>query len=148
MNVLVNQYMLIFSIKNNKGNLINYAIIYIMEILNGITSFLKTYGPIGIIIHITISLISLTIIYLLLTYGIELKSNLKSIGIDLDKYSWTQTAGELALAFAIYKIISPLRYGLVILLVPLVKRLIQGKEKDEVTLDSENTESEPLNKDN
>lgn len=119
-----------------------------MEILKAITGFIKKYGPIGILIHIIISLFFLTTIYILLSYGIDLKTHLKSLGVNLDKYSWTQTAGKLALAFVIYKIISPLRYGLLILVVPIVKRMIQRNEKEEVTLDNENSENEPLNKEN
>lgn len=114
-----------------------------MEILNKITNFFKKYGCIGIVIHFSISFISLLLIYLLLIYGINLQQWMKSIGINLDKYRWSQQAGELAIGFMIYKIISPLRYGLLILLVPIVKRIIDNKKEKE--FDIENEEYQPIN---
>lgn len=117
-----------------------------MEILNTITNFFKKYGYIGLIIHLSISILSLLLIYLLLIYGINLEQWLKSIGIKLDKYKWSQKVSELAIGFIIYKIISPLRYVLLIILVPIVKRIIDNKKEKE--FDIENEEYQPINEKN
>ena len=116
-----------------------------MSFLSPITDFIKKYGVIGIILHIAISLFFLLAIFALLTYGIDLKATLRAVGINLDKYEWSRSMGQYAIIMGVYRVLSPIRYGLLFILVPLAKKLTEGNKVEELKKDKENDKKDNIN---
>lgn len=119
-----------------------------MSFLSPITDFIKKYGVIGIILHIVISLFFLLAIFALLTYGIDLKATLRAVGINLDKYEWSRSMGQYAIIMGIYRILSPIRYGLLFILVPLAKKMTEGNKGEEAKNVKENDKKDNTNEKN
>lgn len=95
-----------------------------------IKDFIKKYGMIGLACHVGLSIIFLCLIFLLVTYGIDLQVLLLKIGINLNKYEWSKKAGKYGIIVGINQILAPVRYMILLVIVPIIGRKFGKKEEN------------------
>jgi hypothetical protein len=88
---------------------------------------LKKYGIAYLATSITLAIISYAICYILVSTGVDVSSMLEKIGIQATATS--ANAGTAAIAYAIHKALSPVRFPPTVALTPVVANLI-GKKPD------------------
>uniref|UniRef100_A0A7S2FL17 DUF1279 domain-containing protein n=1 Tax=Octactis speculum TaxID=3111310 RepID=A0A7S2FL17_9STRA len=91
------------------------------------TELLKKYGGAYIITSVTFAIISFSICYTLIDQGVDVGALLEKVGIAVDSGSVESRAGTFALAYAIHKAASPIRFPPTVLLTPVVAEWL-GKE--------------------
>lgn len=74
--------------------------------------FLRQYGKLGVVVYFSISAITFGTIYVALRTGVDVKALVASLGLPASTL-W-DGAGTLAVAYAIYKVLMPLRIFLAI----------------------------------
>ncbi len=82
--------------------------------------FLKEYGKLGVIVYLSLSTVSISTFYLALRSGIDVKAILTSIG--LPDSPLIDSAGTLAVAYAIHKLFMPVRIALTIALTSYIAK--------------------------
>nr|XP_022919046.1 protein FAM210B, mitochondrial-like [Onthophagus taurus] len=79
------------------------------------------YGPVVIIFHVGISLISLGICYTLVSSGLDLAAVVSYLGINLDGESKLATnAGTFVVAYAVHKVFAPARIAITLTSTPFI----------------------------
>ena len=86
------------------------------------------------------AIISFSLCYVLVSQGVDVAELLEKIGIKVD--STGESAGTIAIAYAIHKASSPIRFPPTVALTPVVANLL-GKEIKEED-DADKIESEPI----
>ena len=79
---------------------------------------LKRYGSAYLITSISLSLVSITICYVLVSAGVDVASILDAIG--LGAYTNGEKVGTFAIAYAAHKALSPVRFPPTVALTPVV----------------------------
>jgi len=98
-----------------------------MSYVDKLKYILKEYGKIGIVTHISLSLSFYGIFYFLISRKfIDPKKYLKKIGYK-DSSNKVETAGDMLLAYILYKATMLLRLPLTIALVPIVAKILRRK---------------------
>ena len=87
------------------------------------------YGKLALVTHFGLSLVSFGSIYLLLRAGIDLTHFLSVLNLDASTTDVSAEAGTFVLAYAIYKVIMPLRLGVTAAAVPVVARIVGHSSK-------------------
>jgi len=87
-----------------------------------------------------LAIISFSLCYVLVSQGVDVAELLEKIGIKVD--STGESAGTIAIAYAIHKASSPIRFPPTVALTPVVANLL-GKEIKEED-DADKIESEPI----
>lgn len=84
----------------------------------------KEYGAVGVSFHIGISLMSLGIIYLAVSSGLDMTSVLYKVGFSESVVQSRMAAGTstFVLAYAVHKLFAPLRISITLVSVPLIVR--------------------------
>lgn len=77
-----------------------------------VRNFFRQYGKLGVAVYASISAFTFGSIYLVLKSGIDIPGLLVRIGIP--EKDWMQNAGTAAVAYAIYKLLLPIRLVFVI----------------------------------
>jgi len=88
------------------------------------------YGPTVIIFHVTISLASLGLFYLLVSSGIDvvkLVENLPYVGGKMSSNSVATGASTFVIAYAVHKVFAPVRISITLGSVPLIVRFLRSK---------------------
>merc|ERR1712062_267794 len=88
------------------------------------------YGPTVIIFHVTISLASLGLFYLLVSSGIDvvkLVENLPYVGEKMSSNSVATGASTFVIAYAVHKVFAPVRISITLGSVPLIVRFLRSK---------------------
>mmetsp|Transcript_8104 Transcript_8104/g.8257 ORF Transcript_8104/g.8257 Transcript_8104/m.8257 type:complete len:179 (-) Transcript_8104:111-647(-) len=88
---------------------------------------LAKYGASYLITSITLAIISYSICYVLVSNGIDVASLLEKVNIKTTSAS--NTAGTAAIAYAVHKAASPIRFPPTVALTPVVANIL-GKSKD------------------
>lgn len=91
---------------------------------------LKQYGSAYLITSITLSLISFSICYVAVSNGVDMAALLSKVGIETSTSA--ETTGVVAVAYAIHKAASPVRFPPTVALTPVVANFL-GKGNDEST---------------
>lgn len=89
---------------------------------------LKRYGSAYLITSITFSLVSFSICYAAVSNGVDMAALLGKIGIETSTSA--ETTGTVAVAYAIHKAASPIRFPPTVALTPVVAKFL-GKGEDE-----------------
>lgn len=89
---------------------------------------LKQYGSAYLITSITFALISFSICYVAVSNGVDMAAILSKIGIETSTSA--ETTGTVAVAYAIHKAASPIRFPPTVALTPVVAKFL-GKGVDE-----------------
>lgn len=100
---------------------------------------LKRYGSAYLITSITFSLISFGICYVAVSNGVDMAALLSKIGIATSTSA--ETTGTVAVAYAIHKAASPIRFPPTVALTPVVAKFL-GKEDGEEAGRSDEASSE------
>ena len=79
---------------------------------------LKRYGSAYLITSISLSLVSITICYVLVSAGVDVASILEAIGLGVSASS--EKVGTFAIAYAAHKALSPVRFPPTVALTPIV----------------------------
>ncbi|XP_020492428.2 protein FAM210B, mitochondrial [Labrus bergylta] len=84
----------------------------------------KEYGAVGVSFHITISLMSLGMFYLLISSGIDMAALLCKVGFSEAIVRSKMAAGTstFVLAYAVHKLFAPVRMSVTLVCVPLIVR--------------------------
>eukprot|EP01041_Mallomonas_annulata_P009453 gene9453-19634_t len=94
---------------------------------------LKKYGAAYLVTSITLAIISYGICYTLVANGIDVSSLLNKVGIKTSDAS--STAGTVAIAYAVHKAASPIRFPPTVALTPVVANWLGKSPKDEESSD-------------
>ncbi|KAJ4841974.1 hypothetical protein Tsubulata_020132 [Turnera subulata] len=86
---------------------------------------LTKYGGAYLATSITLSLISFSLCYALISAGVDVQSLLQKVGISVDATG--EKVGTFALAYAAHKAASPIRFPPTVALTPIVARWIGNK---------------------
>eukprot|EP00232_Nephroselmis_pyriformis_P019330 CAMPEP_0182873620 /NCGR_PEP_ID=MMETSP0034_2-20130328/12441_1 /TAXON_ID=156128 /ORGANISM="Nephroselmis pyriformis, Strain CCMP717" /LENGTH=204 /DNA_ID=CAMNT_0025006279 /DNA_START=53 /DNA_END=667 /DNA_ORIENTATION=- len=86
---------------------------------------LKVYGSAYLITSISLSLVSISICYALVSSGVDIGSLLGKVGLEVT--STSTNVGTFALAYAAHKALSPVRFPPTVALTPMVAKAM-GKE--------------------
>ena len=92
---------------------------------------LAKYGAAYLATSITLAIISFSLCYVLVSNGVDVPSLLEKVGIKTSPGS--STAGTLAIAYAVHKAASPIRFPPTVALTPIVADFIgnlTNKKKD------------------
>lgn len=89
---------------------------------------LKQYGSAYLITSITLSLISFGICYVAVSNGVDMSALLSKVGIETSTSA--ETTGTVAVAYAIHKAASPIRFPPTVALTPVVAKFF-GRGGDE-----------------
>jgi Protein of unknown function (DUF1279) len=81
---------------------------------------LKKYGPAYLVTSIVLAIISYTICYFMISTGVDVVSLLEKIGIKSSVAA--ANTGTAAIAYAIHKAASPIRFPPTVVLTPIVAR--------------------------
>jgi len=92
-------------------------------------ALLKKYGSAYLLTSISLSLVSFTLCYILVTSGVDVASLLEKVGLSVT--STSEKVGTFALAYAAHKAASPIRFPPTVALTPVVAELIGKKVEDE-----------------
>ena len=91
---------------------------------------LAKYGVAYLTTSITLAIISYAICYFLINNGIDVNSLLEKVGIKVT--STSTNAGTAALAYAVHKAASPIRFPPTVALTPVVANFLgKGKNKED-----------------
>ncbi|KAM4613013.1 protein FAM210B, mitochondrial isoform 2-T2 [Polymixia lowei] len=87
----------------------------------------KEYGAVGVSFHITISLMSLGMFYLLVSSGIDMAAILCKLGFSESVVQSKMAAGTSTffLAYAVHKLFAPVRMSVTLVSVPLIVRYLR-----------------------
>lgn len=85
---------------------------------------LKQYGSAYLITSISLSLVSFGICYAAVSNGVDMASLLAKVGIETSASA--QTTGTVAVAYAIHKAASPIRFPPTVALTPAVAKILGG----------------------
>ena len=96
---------------------------------------LKRYGSAYLITSISLSLVSITVFYILIDNGVDVAALLARIGLEVS--STSEKVGTFALAYAAHKAASPVRFPPTVALTPVVAKAL-GKDQ-KVGTDSESS---------
>lgn len=91
---------------------------------------LKQYGSAYLITSISLSLVSFGICYVAVSNGVDMAALLGKVGIETS--SSAETTGTVAVAYAIHKAASPIRFPPTVALTPVVARFL-GKDGGETS---------------
>ena len=91
---------------------------------------LKRYGSAYLITSITFALISFTICYFSVSNGVDMSALLGKLGIETSTPA--ETTGTVAVAYAIHKAASPIRFPPTVALTPVVAKFL-GKDEGEAS---------------
>ena len=84
--------------------------------------FLREYGAIGVITHFSLSAVWYSSFYFAIKNGVDVESLLASIGLSPP----TSEEGSAAvMAFVAYKLCQPLRFGVTVVVTPIVVRALR-----------------------
>lgn len=86
---------------------------------------LAKYGSAYLVTSISLSIVSFSLCYALVTAGVDVPALLAKVGITAS--SQTETAGTVALAYAAHKAASPIRFPPTVALTPFVANAIGKK---------------------
>lgn len=89
---------------------------------------LSKYGGAYLITSITLAIISYALCYLLISRGVDVSSLLEKINIRVS--STSSSAGTAALAYAVHKAASPIRFPPTVALTPVVAGWLGEKTQD------------------
>nr|GFD38636.1 transmembrane protein C20orf108 family [Tanacetum cinerariifolium] len=84
------------------------------------------YGGAYLATSITLSLISFSLCYALISAGVDVQSLLQKVGISANETG--EKVGTFALAYAAHKAASPIRFPPTVALTPIVANWIGGKK--------------------
>ncbi|KAL3282637.1 hypothetical protein HHI36_005812 [Cryptolaemus montrouzieri] len=84
----------------------------------------KDYGSTVIIFHVTISLASLGLFYLIVSSGIDVQQIMNYFGID---HKFVANAGTFVTAYAIHKLFAPVRISITLGATPFIVRYLRNK---------------------
>ncbi|CAG4968078.1 unnamed protein product [Colias eurytheme] len=89
----------------------------------------KDYGATVIVFHVSISIMSLGICYVLVSSGVDLVAVLKYFNVGEGKLSnmITSNAGTFVIAYAIHKVLAPARIGITLTATPFIVRYLRNK---------------------
>ena len=87
------------------------------------------YGTAYLATSITLALISFSACYLLVSQGVDVASLLERVGIHVDGNA--ENAGTIAIAYAIHKAASPIRFPPTVALTPIVANILKPKDDDD-----------------
>jgi hypothetical protein len=94
-------------------------------------SLLKRYGIAYLATSIPLAIISFVLCYVLVDAGVDMAALLSKVGIDAGDAG--EKAGTLAVAYAVHKAASPIRFPPTVLLTPVVAKLIGKEPVEEAT---------------
>lgn len=92
-------------------------------------AFVVEYGAVGIATHTVLSIAVITIAYVCVSNGVNVGALLSAIGLqgDTSKGSTAHAAGAFVIAYAIYKLLAPVRIPLTFAITPLVMRALRRR---------------------
>lgn len=91
-------------------------------------AFFVEYGAVGFGVHTVLSLAVIALAYVVVSAGVDVSAVLASIGIaDSAKGTAAHSAGAFVLAYAIYKLLAPVRVPLTFAVTPLVMRALRRR---------------------
>lgn len=91
-------------------------------------TFAIEYGRVGVCTHIVLSLVSFSAIYVGVSAGIDVTSLLNIVGLSVStSESTANSAGSAMIAYAIYKLLSPVRWPLTFAVTPVVMRALRKR---------------------
>lgn len=82
--------------------------------------FFKRYGRMGLVVYFGISAFTFSSIYALVSMGVDMKSYLDRLGIQLPE--WSEKASGAMVTYLFYKLLLPVRLSLAMLLTPPLTR--------------------------
>ncbi|XP_032813549.2 protein FAM210B, mitochondrial [Petromyzon marinus] len=87
----------------------------------------KEYGAVGVVFHISISLVSLGICYLAVSSGLDVEALLRKLGVGEAFLSSRAATGTstFVLAYAMHKVMAPARISITLVSVPLLVRYLR-----------------------
>lgn len=84
------------------------------------------YGAIGLVVHTVLSLALLALVYTIISSGVDVSALLAAIGITNNASGSTaHAAGTFVLAYAVFKLLAPVRIPLTFAVTPLVLRVVR-----------------------
>ncbi|TYZ54826.1 hypothetical protein PybrP1_007922, partial [[Pythium] brassicae (nom. inval.)] len=91
-------------------------------------TFALEYGRVGVCTHIVLSLVSFSTIYVGVSAGLDVSGLLDTVGLSVSaSESTTHSAGSFVVAYAIYKLLSPVRWPLTFAVTPVVMRALRRR---------------------
>ena len=90
---------------------------------------LKKYGAAYLATSITLAIISYATCYILIDNGVDVGALLEKLGINVSDQS--STAGTAAIAYAVHKAASPIRFPPTVALTPVVAGILGKSPEDE-----------------
>lgn len=91
-------------------------------------TFAIEYGRVGVCTHIVLSLASFSTIYVVVSSGVDVTAMLDAVGLSVStKDSTTNSAGSFVIAYAMYKLLSPVRWPLTFAVTPVVMRALRKR---------------------
>lgn len=90
-------------------------------------AFFRQYGKLGFAVYMSVSAVTLGSIYLALSSGIDIPSLLVRLGVP--EREWMKSAGTFAVAYAIYKVLLPLRLFVVAGLTRSIAKRLSGSKR-------------------
>ncbi|TYZ69369.1 hypothetical protein PybrP1_005631 [[Pythium] brassicae (nom. inval.)] len=93
-----------------------------------VRAFFVEYGAVGLGVHVVLSLAVIALAYICVSNGVDVSAVLASIGIvDSAKGTAAHSAGAFVIAYAIFKLLAPVRVPLTFAVTPLVMRALRRK---------------------
>lgn len=90
---------------------------------------LKQYGSAYLITSISLSLVSFGVCYVAVSNGVDMASLLAKVGIETSTSA--QTTGTVAVAYAIHKAASPIRFPPTVALTPVIAKFLGSSGREE-----------------
>uniref|UniRef100_K3X495 DUF1279 domain-containing protein n=1 Tax=Globisporangium ultimum (strain ATCC 200006 / CBS 805.95 / DAOM BR144) TaxID=431595 RepID=K3X495_GLOUD len=91
-------------------------------------TFAIEYGRVGVCTHIVLSIASFSTIYVVVSSGVDVSAMLNAVGYSVGaKDSTTNSAGSFVIAYAMYKLLSPVRWPLTFAVTPVVMRALRKR---------------------
>ncbi|KAF1336608.1 putative membrane protein, partial [Globisporangium splendens] len=91
-------------------------------------TFAIEYGRVGVCTHIVLSIASFSTIYVVVSSGVDVSAMLNAVGYSVSaKDSTTNSAGSFVIAYAMYKLLSPVRWPLTFAVTPVVMRALRKR---------------------
>uniref|UniRef100_A0A0D6R043 DUF1279 domain-containing protein n=1 Tax=Araucaria cunninghamii TaxID=56994 RepID=A0A0D6R043_ARACU len=111
---------------------------------NQAKELLARYGGAYLATSISLSLMSFTACYLLITFGVDVQALLHKVGIDTNETG--ERVGTFALAYAAHKAASPIRFPPTVALTPVVANWFDKIAKDkDMDMDKNKQDQEEKN---
>lgn len=93
-----------------------------------VRAFFVEYGAVGLAVHTLLSLAILAIVFACVSNGVDVSEILASVGVaDNAKGSTAHSAGSFFIAFAIFKLLAPLRVPMTLAVTPFVMRALRRR---------------------